>query len=32
MLIDVVIVLFVISALYRGREIGFVRQAGSTAG
>lgn len=32
MLIDILIVLFVASAVYRGREIGFVRQAGSTAG
>jgi S1-C subfamily serine protease len=32
MLIDVAIVLFALSAIYRGREIGFVRQLGSTAG
>jgi S1-C subfamily serine protease len=32
MLIDIAIVLFALSALYRGREIGFVRQLGSTAG
>ena len=32
MLIDVLIVLFALSALYRGREIGFVRQLGSTLG
>jgi len=32
MLIDILIVVFAISALYRGREIGFVRQLFSTAG
>lgn len=32
MVIDILIILFAISALYRGREIGFVRQLGSTAG
>jgi len=32
MLVDALIVLFALSALYRGREIGFVRQLGSTAG
>lgn len=32
MLIDLVIVLLSISALYRGREIGFLRQLGSTVG
>ncbi|MDB5165007.1 MAG: serine protease [Candidatus Saccharibacteria bacterium] len=32
MIIDVLIVLFAISALYRGREIGFVRQLFSTVG
>ena len=32
MALDVLIVLFCITALYRGREIGFVRQLGSTAG
>lgn len=32
MLIDILIILFLASALYRGREIGFVRQAGSTVG
>jgi S1-C subfamily serine protease len=30
--IDILIILFLASALYRGREIGFVLQAGSTAG
>jgi len=32
MFIDILILLFAVSALYRGREIGFVRQLGSTAG
>lgn len=32
MIIDIAIVLFAISALYRGREIGFVRQLFSTVG
>jgi S1-C subfamily serine protease len=32
MLIDIFIVLFIISALFRGREIGFVRQLLSTVG
>ncbi len=32
MLVDIVIALFAIGSLYRGREIGFVRQLGSTAG
>ena len=32
MLIDGIIILFAISALFRGREIGFVRQAFSTIG
>lgn len=32
MIIDIAIVIFAISALYRGREIGFVRQLFSTAG
>jgi len=32
MLVDILIVLFALSALYRGLEIGFVRQLGSTAG
>jgi S1-C subfamily serine protease len=32
MLIDILIVIFAVSALYRGREIGFVRQLFSTAG
>jgi S1-C subfamily serine protease len=32
MIIDILIVVFAISALYRGREIGFVRQLFSTAG
>jgi S1-C subfamily serine protease len=32
MLIDILIVVFAISALYRGREIGFVRQLCSTVG
>jgi S1-C subfamily serine protease len=32
MIIDILIVIFAISALYRGREIGFVRQLFSTAG
>lgn len=32
MIIDILIILFAISALYRGREIGFVRQLFSTAG
>lgn len=32
MLVDLLIVVFAASALYRGREIGFVRQLGSTAG
>jgi len=32
MLVDVLIILFAISSLYRGQEIGFVRQLGSTAG
>jgi S1-C subfamily serine protease len=32
MFIDLLIILFAVSALYRGTEIGFVRQLGSTAG
>lgn len=32
MLIDGIILVFVVSSLLRGREIGFVRQTGSTAG
>lgn len=32
MIIDVLVVVFVISAIYRGREIGFVRQLCSTVG
>lgn len=32
MLLDAIIILFAISALFRGREIGFVRQAFSTLG
>jgi S1-C subfamily serine protease len=32
MLIDLIIIIFAVSALYRGREIGFVRQLFSTAG
>lgn len=32
MLIDILIAVFAVSALYRGREIGFVRQLFSTAG
>ncbi len=32
MIIDILIVIFAISALYRGREIGFVRQLCSTVG
>jgi S1-C subfamily serine protease len=32
MLVDILIILFAIISLYRGREIGFVRQLGSTAG
>lgn len=32
MIIDILIVIFAISSLYRGREIGFVRQLFSTAG
>ncbi|HTB48777.1 MAG TPA: CvpA family protein, partial [Verrucomicrobiae bacterium] len=32
MIIDILIVLFGLSALYRGREIGFVRQLFSTIG
>jgi S1-C subfamily serine protease len=32
MVVDILIVLFAVSALYRGWEIGFVRQLGSTAG
>jgi S1-C subfamily serine protease len=32
MILDGIIILFAISALFRGREIGFVRQAFSTAG
>ena len=32
MLLDAIIILFAISALFRGREIGFVRQAFSTIG
>jgi S1-C subfamily serine protease len=32
MLIDILIIIFAISALYRGREIGFVRQLLSTVG
>jgi S1-C subfamily serine protease len=32
MLVDVLIIVFAISALFRGRDIGFLRQAGSTVG
>lgn len=32
MLIDLLIILFAASSLYRGREIGFIRQLGSTVG
>lgn len=32
MLVDILIVVFAVSALYRGREIGFIRQFFSTAG
>jgi S1-C subfamily serine protease len=32
MLVDALIIVFAISALFRGRDIGFLRQAGSTVG